>query len=323
MTYEQFEFKKSDKSTPLFFLSHGGPTFADRSDPHGSNIGAWDKTREIGKYVKNNLKPDFIIVISAHWQTDSKTKIEITIPGPGEKNHLINNVESHKIRDDENSLVYDFYNFPQKFYDSQFHSISNKPIANDIVKTINESNIFTASTKERGIDHGAFVPLKVAFAEDVDVLDSKKLDIDVPFIQVSLAGSPDIEIHYKLGEILSKYRDYNGLLIFSGMSVHNLGEWRSSKTNQAEEYGAPFNELLTKILTNKDKSKVLEELKDLPNGQFKTIYEKSHPTNEHFLPAVVAAGASRGDDIKLLYGDVVRSLGWNIYRWGTTNVDSL
>lgn len=322
MTYDKFNFRKSSEPLPVFFFSHGGPKFADKESSNG-NIGAWNKTREVGNYIKTELKPDFIIAVSAHWKSDSPNNIEVTIPGPGEKNYIINNVESNKIREDENSLIYDFYNFPQKFYDSQFHTISNKAIANDIVKTINDSKAFNAKTNERGVDHGVFVPFKVAFADDVDLIDSKKLDVDVPLIQVSLANSSDIESHYKLGQILSKYRDYNGLLLFSGMSVHNLKDFRFPSENQSYAYGEQFNNLLTKILTNKDSSKVLEELKNLPLGENKEIYEASHPTNEHFLPLVIAAGASREDEAKLLYGDVFKSLGWNLYRWGITNKEGL
>lgn len=313
---KHFEFRKSQQPLPTFFFSHGGPTFADVSDKVGSNTGAYNKVREVGSYLKNEVKPDFIIVVSAHWLSDSPNQIKVSIPGEGEKDHVINGVQSRKFRNDENALVYDFYNFPQKFYDSQFHSITNQTIVDDIVKTLNESGEFNAETEERGIDHGVFVVSKIAFADDVDKLDSNKLDIDVPVIQVSLAGTPDIETHYKLGKILSKYRNLNGVLIFSGMSVHNLGEWRAPPPGANYDYSALFNNLLTNILSESDSSEVLKRLKELPNGVNKEIYERSHPTNEHFLPVVVGAGASLGEPGDLLYEDAVNSLGWNIYRWG-------
>lgn len=317
---EHFIFRKSEKPLPIFFLSHGGPTFADKHDKFGSNLGAWNKTKQIGDYIKNELKPDFIIVVSAHWQTNAPDEIEVSLPGIGEAWYTQNDVRSKKLRPDENALIYDFYGFPKRFYESQFHTIPNRFIADDIVKTLKASDWFQAKTQERGIDHGVFVPMKVAFA-DTKVQDSHKLDVDVPLIQVSMAGTPDIEIHYRLGEALSRYRDYNGLLLFSGMSVHNLRDMNIAMAmdNEPLPYAKPFNDLLTRILTSTDHSKRMDELKQIPRTpELNKLYRAAHPTNEHFLPAVVAAGASRGDDCKLLYSDASGSLGWNLYRWGST-----
>jgi aromatic ring-opening dioxygenase catalytic subunit (LigB family) len=322
---DHFVFNKSDKPLPVFFFSHGGPTFADKNDKLGSNLGAWNTTNKIGNYIKNKLKPDFIIVVSAHWQTNNPDEIEVSIPGEGEAWYTQNDIVSKKIRPDENALIYDFYGFPKKFYDSQFHTISNNFIANDIVKTLKESDWFQAKVQQRGIDHGAFVPMKVAFG-NTEVLDSGKLDVDVPVIQVSLAGTSDIAIHYKLGEILSKYRDLNGTIIFSGMSVHNLRDLGKAMANNNKplEYVKPFNKILTDILTNPDKEQVFNQLKQLPNNpEWAKHYKGAHPTNEHLLPAIVAAGAARGDECKLLYDGASGSLGWNLYRWGTTGETDL
>lgn len=318
--YEHFTFKKSEKTLPIFFFSHGGPTFADKNDKMGSELGAWNTTKSIGNYLKNVVKPDFLIVVSAHWQTDIPDEINVSIPGKGEAWYK-QNCESRKIRPDENALIYDFYGFPRKFYESQFHTVSNKVIADDIVQTLKDSDWFQAKTQERGIDHGVFVPLKVALG-DVDVLDSGKLDVDFPIIQVSLAGTSNIEIHWRLGEALAKYRDLNGAIIFSGMSVHNLRDLgrAHAQNNKPLEYTEPFNNLLTKMLTNPKREDVLENLKQLPrNPEYYKLYKGAHPTNEHLLPAIVAAGAARGDECKLLYSASSGSLGWNLYSWGSTD----
>lgn len=308
----------------MFFFSHGGPTFADREDEFGSNKGAWDKTREVGNYIKNVLHPDYIICVSAHWQAEFPDKIEVAIPGPKENRYMESSTTSHKISPDENALIYDFYGFPAQHYRNQFHTLANKAIAEDIAKTLDDSDFFVAKTRERGIDHGCWVPLRVAFG-DTKAEDTKKLDVDVPVIQVSLAGTDDIDIHYKLGQALSKYRDLNGCLIFSGMSVHNLRDIGRAMYSgkKAMDYVKPFNQLLTKILTG-PYDQILPQLKELPNKEgWRRLYMLSHPTNDHFLPVVVGAGASRGDTCKQLYTDEGLSLGWNIYRWGKTGEEKL
>lgn len=315
--YSNFSFSES-KKLPIFFLSHGGPTFADRNDKMGSNEGAWDATRKVGQYIKKTLNPDYIIVVSAHWQTKGPDEVEVSVPGMGEAFYTENGIKSNKIAPQENALVYDFYGFPKKFYESQFHTFYNDAIAKDIVKTLKGSDWFQAKTTERGIDHGAFVPLKVAFG-NVDVPDSKDWDVDVPVIQVSLAGTSDIEIHYRLGQALSKYRSLNGAIIFSGMSVHNLRDLglAMSQGNKPLPYVKPFNTILTDILTKTPSSELMEELKQLPRkSEYKDLYHKSHPTNEHLLPAIVGAGAAMGDKCTNIYTAASGSLGWNLYGWG-------
>lgn len=322
---DKFQFRKSPNGPlPMFFFSHGGPTFADKNDKYGSNLGAWNKTREVGKYIKNTLKPDFIICVSAHWQSDFPNKVEIAIPGPKENHFMESGTTSHRITPDENTLIYDFYNFPAVHYRNQFHTLANRAIAKDIAKTFSESNFFEAETRERGIDHGCWVPLRVAFG-NTQVEDTKQLDVECPVIQVSLAGTDDIEIHYKLGQVLNKYRDLNGCIILSGMSVHSLRDMgRAIQSGKpALDYVSPFNSLITKILTGPS-TEVLSQLKQLPNKEgWRTLYRLSHPTNEHFLPMVVGAGAAKGDECKELYNAADLSLGWNIYRWGKTGKKGL
>ncbi|ODV84054.1 hypothetical protein CANARDRAFT_29502 [[Candida] arabinofermentans NRRL YB-2248] len=316
------EFKKTN-SLPVYFFSHGGPTFADRGDPFGSDEGAWDKTKEIGDYIKNELKPDFMIVVSAHWQSNLDGLVEVSMPK--QPNSDFYHSPAHKskpiLKENENDLIYDFYNFPDRHYRNQFHTKGDVVLANDIVNTLNEGGLKSKLTI-RGIDHGVWVPLRVAFG-DTTVEDTKKLDIDVPLIQVSLAKSDEIDIQYKLGQILNKYRGLNGLIICSGMSVHNLRDLGRPMPMGSESlpYVTPFNELLTKML-NTD-GNVLDELKKLEvDPNLRKLYFMSHPTNEHFMPVAVGAGAALGDECKELYSGARLSLGWNIYRWGELPTDS-
>jgi len=87
--------------------------------------------------------------------------------------------------------------------------------------------------------------------------------------------------------------------------------------NKPLDYVKPFNTILTNILTKTDSSELMETLKQLPkNSEWKNLYYKSHPTNEHLMPAIVAAGAATGDKCVELYSAASGSLGWNLYGWG-------
>ena len=56
----------------LIFWSHGGPTFAIKDDPFGC-AGAYNKVENLGAKIKDEYKPDYIVIISAHWQPADQT----------------------------------------------------------------------------------------------------------------------------------------------------------------------------------------------------------------------------------------------------------
>ncbi|KAG7700142.1 hypothetical protein KL915_000831 [Ogataea haglerorum] len=250
---------------PVYFISHGGPTFADKGHA-GSEVGAWDTVHKLGPQIVSS-KPDYVICISAHWDTHS--------------NVLVSSNEG------ENPLVYDFYNFPRKYYETKFHTL----------------------------DHGVWTPLRVAFGNP-DVQDTKRLDLEIPLIQVSLPASPKILDSYRLGEALYDLRAKNVAIICSGMSVHNLQDMPRAMGSGSSEplpYVKPFNSWLTNTLTQGGGLSDLQKLETDP--QLNKLYRAAHPTPEHFLPLAVALGAARKGKCEVLHTAATYSLGWNIYKF--------
>ncbi|GME68360.1 unnamed protein product [Ambrosiozyma monospora] len=175
----------STTALPIFFLSHGGPTFADRDDPMGSNEGAWDETKKIGDLIKFKLKPKFIVVVSAHWQASRGSTgsgsdvIEVSVPSglvksaksakgakgdgnddyendygnglPGEELFASqlnggNQVSKQLDQVTDNSLIYDFYGFPARHYKSQFHTFGNLGLSQKIVEKLRNFKVQTTNT---------------------------------------------------------------------------------------------------------------------------------------------------------------------------------
>ncbi|ABN66970.1 predicted protein [Scheffersomyces stipitis CBS 6054] len=284
------------------------------------NKGAWNTIRKLGKTIKNTWKPDYIIVVSAHWQSGASNLVEVAIP---------------KKDDAENDLIYDFYGFPNHMYKEQFHSKNSVYVAEHIRQHL-EQNGFNSVLTQRGIDHGVWVPFKVAFSDyntlskTEDIPDSPGLDLpETAVIQVSLtANDKDFNSHFKLGEVLSHFRDnllwdetqnryLTGLIICSGMSVHNLRDLgRSfSQPGGIMPYVKPFNQLLTKTLTKS--TDLLADLLEIQSSQKALLYN-AHPTLEHFVPVVVASGIANKnkEPVKELYNAELASLGWGIYQFG-------
>ncbi|KAH3660067.1 hypothetical protein OGAPHI_007272 [Ogataea philodendri] len=276
---------------PVYFISHGGPTFAIRGHS-GSEVGAWDTVRKLGPEILS-LNPDYIICVSAHWRSSNKILVSSF--------------------DGENPLVYDFYNFPRELYETKFHTNGSKSIAANIVSLLQKHGIDAAS-ESRGLDHGVWTPLRVAFGNP-HVQDTGNLDLAVPLIQVSLPQSDKMVDSYKLGEALASLRSQNVAIICSGMSVHNLKELKQAMSQEIKvaPYVEPFNSWLTDSLTNHYGLEALQKAETDPELQ--KLYLKAHPTPEHFHPVVVAVGAAKDGKAEVLHTAGSITLGWNIYRF--------
>lgn len=315
-------FKPNSRPFPTLFFSHGGPTFMYENDSFG-NEGAHKIVKQLGTIIKQEWKPDYIVVVLAHYQSSGPKSIEIAAPSLSPTSN------------NENPLIYDFYGFPKHMYQEEFHSNFDYNVANQVKQEL-ERGGFNSQLVKRGIDHGVWVPFKVAFSNYNTQSESKpplvpELDLpDTSLIQVSLTGSEtDFDLHFKLGQILSKFREnliwdesrqkyLTGLVVCSGMSVHNLRDLGISLRNptQAMPYVGPFQKLLKTTLVNDDK--LLSNLKSLQTTHKKLLYQ-AHPTLEHFLPLVVASGIvsqTPDEKIKELYNADSLSLGWGIYQFG-------
>ncbi|KAI8968311.1 Extradiol ring-cleavage dioxygenase, class III enzyme, subunit B [Mycotypha africana] len=158
------------KRAPVFFISHGGPTLLeDQAKPgHFYN---W-----LGQYLKDKLKPKAIVLISAHWQGVND-------------NHVFVDVS------EKPKLIYDFYNFPDRYYKQTWDHKGSPQIANTVISLLDKAG-FKGIGEEYGNDHGVWVPLKRAMMSN----------LDIPIVEVSTLSHENMEMHVKLGEALSPLR---------------------------------------------------------------------------------------------------------------------
>ncbi|OBA23714.1 Extradiol ring-cleavage dioxygenase, class III enzyme, subunit B [Metschnikowia bicuspidata var. bicuspidata NRRL YB-4993] len=303
-------FRNAEPNTnpyPALFVSHGGPTFMYEDDDFG-NKGAWRAVRKLGSTIKNDWRPDYILVVSAHWQLGGLNLIEVAVPP-------------------KNPLIYDFYGFPDHMYKEQFRTWNSQVVARLVQENLEQKG-FHARLTERGLDHGVWVPLKVAFPQGPG--DDDMALPHTPLIQVSLTGREgDFETHARLGEVLSHFqnnliwdpvqnRHLKGLVICSGMSVHNLRDLgRAVHSGQrALPYVGEFSRLVSQALQQgPDTLPLLEKLKT----EHSSLLRAAHPTLEHFVPLVVAAGINRASGnrkVTELYSDNQLSLAWGTYQFG-------
>jgi 4,5-DOPA dioxygenase extradiol len=169
-------------------------------------------------------------------------------------------------------LVYDFYGFPKKYYDVTYPA----PGAPDLAKRTRE--LLSAvgpvgDDPERGLDHGAYVPMLAMYPE-----------ADIPTLQLSIP-TMDPATLVSLGRTLAPLRDEGVLIIGSGFLTHNLRtlDWNASEpASWAKEFDAWTKDALAK----RDVDELVQYRTRAPGVR------QALPTHEHFVPVLVAMGAS-------------------------------
>jgi len=137
-----------------------------------------------------------------------------------------------------------------------------------------------SESDELGLDHGIW-----------SVLHHMWPKADVPVVQLSLDGRADAARHVEIGRALAPLRDEGVLILGSGNIVHNLGDaFGRSRAGDVTTPGwaTEFDAAVARGLDAHD-APALAALVESPEGR------KAHPTPEHFLPLLYAAGAG-GDD---------------------------
>ncbi|CAO3609768.1 unnamed protein product [Mucor fragilis] len=265
------------KRTPVFFISHGGPNLLENQDKPG-HFYNW-----FGNYLKNELKPKAIVIISAHWQ------------GQGNDSVFVETSEKPK-------LIYDFFNFPRRYYEATWDHKGSPAIADRVVGLLKESGI-KATGEKHGNDHGVWVPLKRAM----------KSNPDIPVIEVSTFEHEDMEMHTKMGEALAPLRDENIVIIGSGSAVHNLSTLWTYGDKPSPKFVHDFDKDMENIACRF----TAEERNNLANQLDKhASFRKCHPTAEHLVPFHVALGAAGSDEGKKLLQDYYSTLSWGSYAFG-------
>ncbi|SEK78204.1 DODA-type extradiol aromatic ring-opening family dioxygenase [Halomonas daqiaonensis] len=230
---------------PSLFISHGSPMLALTP---GS---AHDFLRQLG----GEWEPKAIVVVSAHWE--SRQLLVSTSARP--------------------ETIHDFGGFPQALFDCQYPALGEPELAMRLARELN------AVPTERGLDHGAWVPLMLMYPE-----------ADIPVVSLSLPVEWSNAELMALGEKLAALREEDILVVGSGSLTHNLAELQALEAPMPAWVGE-FADWTHDRLEADDRSALLD-WESAPNAR------KNHPTPEHFQPLLVAMGA--GGQAKRLHHSV-------------------
>lgn len=178
--------------------------------------------------------------------------------------------------EDHKQLVYDFYGFPDPLYDVQYPA----PGAPWLVDKVNALLDLSITETGRGLDHGVYVPMVHMWP-----------NANIPVLQMSLPRNYSEVDLFELGQKLAPLRDEGVLIVGAGSLTHNLRAWNPQLGDEPLEWAKVFDDWVENVLLEKDKTALLNWKNDAPNALM------NHPTAEHFLPLLVAAGAGWEEDI--------------------------
>lgn len=228
---------------PAVFLSHGAPPLVDSA--------VW--VAELEAWAAAMPRPSAILVVSAHWEAAPLT-IGSTDP--------------------RTPLTYDFWGFPDRFYDVTYTAPGAIEVATAVEKLMRGAGP-VHHDPDRRLDHGAYVPLTVMYP-----------DADIPVLQISM---PTLEPErlLRLGQRLRPLRDDGVLIIGSGFTTHGL-PFLKDRTPDAVPPGwsVDFDEWARERMTAGDVDALIDFRAKAPGMPY------AHPTIEHFAPLFVALGAS-------------------------------
>ncbi|MDO5654317.1 MAG: class III extradiol ring-cleavage dioxygenase [Brachymonas sp.] len=223
--------------------------------------------------------PKAVLVVSPHWR-ELAAEVSVT-PQP--------------------ETVHDFRGFPEEMYTLQYPAAGHPALAQRAVDLLAQAGWSTKANTEHGMDHGAWVPLMHLYPQ-----------AQVPVFQVVMPTDLDQESAWRLGEALAPLADEGVLIIGSGSLTHNLSEVRFGSTQEAI-YVEAFTDWVGGAAERGDADALRRALSDAPHAM------RAHPTHEHFLPLLVAAGAA-GTPLpkaRILHGGIEhRVLAMDAYLFG-------
>ncbi len=256
-TLQLLQSLKPSPRMPSLFVGHGSPMNAIEDN-------AWRRSwQSLGtELLAREAKPQLILCISAHWLTRGGWQIT----GMAKP-----------------KTIHDFGGFPQALFDQQYPAPGAPAVANTLaneLKSPTDGRQLGVDADVWGLDHGTWSILKPMFPK-----------ADIPVLQLSMDYSRPPAEHYALGQQLQTLRNRGVLIVGSGNIVHNLRAMRqSSGPNDAYDWASEFDASVHDQIKR-------GQLDTLQNFQaLGAVAQQAHPTYEHYLPLLYAAGAASSAD---------------------------
>lgn len=235
---------EADGALPALYLSHGAPPLFDDAE--------WiDQLFEWGQRF---AKPKAILIVSAHWE-----HAPMMISGSAANTEL----------------VYDFGGFHPRYYQMLYPTPDSSELAQTVASLMPDGEELHQAP-HRGLDHGAWVPLKIMYPL-----------ADVPVLQLSMPTSDPAKL-MDIGRRLQPLREQGVLVLGSGFMTHGLPFLtREMMFGEVPAWSSDFDSWAAEALASGDTEALLDFKNKAPGMPY------AHPTVEHFTPLFVTLGAAK------------------------------
>jgi 4,5-DOPA dioxygenase extradiol len=227
---------------PAVFVSHGAPTLP-LEDSHARRF-----LEGLGSRLG---RPRAVLCVSAHWE-EAEPRVS-TAARP--------------------ATLHDFHGFPEALYRLRYPAPGARDVARRAARLIGSSGSPVGLDPERGLDHGAWVPLLLMYP-----------DADIPAVRVSVQPGLGTRAHLELGRALAPLREEGVLVLGSGGAVHDLRAFRPGSAS-VPDWALAFEEWLVAAVERGDTDALAGYRSLGPEAA------RVHPREEHYLPLLVALGA--------------------------------
>ena len=233
-----------DGPLPSLYLSHGGGPIPFERPEWLTPLHDWARALP---------KPKAILVVSAHWEA---APLSVSAARPED-------------------LVYDFGGFDPLYYTFRYDTPDSAELGRQVTGLLPDSQ-HVHQHGRRGLDHGAWVPLKIMYPS-----------ADLPVLQLSLP-TDDPDRLLALGERLRPLREQGVLVIGSGHMTHGLPFLTREMflENKVPGWSADFDAWAAEALARGDVAELAAFRTKAPGMPY------AHPTVEHFTPMFVTLGAA-------------------------------
>ena len=261
--------ERTTLALPAVFISHGSPLVAIEQDDYTEAL------RALGERYPDAAA---LVVVSAHWEEPWPLRVTAW------KRY---------------EILHDFGGFPAALYRLDYPAPGAPRLASHIEDALRGAGLDASLDRDRGLDHGAWVPLRLAWPAAT-----------IPVIEVSLPVPRTPQQLFDLGRALRPLRRQGVLLIGSGGIVHNLRRVRfADEFAPADDWAVAFEQWVSERIAAGDWQALLSYRGLAPHASLAV------PTTEHFDPLFAVLGAAfEGETASTLYAG---------YRYGNLSMRSL
>jgi 4,5-DOPA dioxygenase extradiol len=258
---------------PVLFVSHGAPSLAMEKN---------ETVKFLQKLGSELGRPKSILCVSAHWSTSVPT-----VSGTREP-----------------ETIHDFGGFASELYEMRYSPPGATALAERVVDLLEEKGFDSDINYKRGLDHGAWVPLKLIYPEAT-----------IPVAQLSIQGQSSPAHHFRVGQAIADIRTEGTLILATGSVTHNLSELGDG--GPPPDWAQEFDNWLYEKVTQGQYEELMNYRELGPSARL------AHPTEDHLLPLFVAMGAgvnetdARGQNLHR--GWTYKSLSMAAYSFGSSN----